>query len=440
MPKNRIDNFIKNPKKALIKISLPIIIVMIVQVAYSIVDTAFVGRLGADAIAAITFSFPVFFIMIGLMSGIGAGMNSVISRYLGSKQRIAAENSAIHGLIISFIVSLIILLVSLPFIKDIFILFGADAPVVVLGTQYLSIVLYGIFMLAGMYILTTILSSQGDTKTAMKIQLATLITNIILDPIFIYTLGLGVKGAAIATVIAYTLGFFIAIYFIKKKSYVQLRISSFEFKKKLIFKIIKVGIPASLTMILMSLYFIFINSIMADFGTNYVASFGIVSRLNTFAVMPIVAISLSLLTLVSMFVGAEKKDLVKDIVAFGIKVGVIFTSIVGILFFIAPSLFLRIFTPDQNLISLGSAYLRVEVFSFPLIAIGMTIGRSLQGFGLGLPILIITSIRILVFAIPLSYLFVFIFGLSYLSVAIAQIIGGLVGCIIGAAWFFRKVR
>ena len=193
-------------------------------------------------------------------------------------------------------------------------------------------------------------------------------------------------------------------------------------------------------MLLMSVYVIFINRFMAYFGTNYVASFGIASRLETVATMPIVALSMAMLTLIGMFHGAKRFDLIKRIAPYGIKIGVAFTSALGIIFFMLPSLFLRIFTPDPVLLDIGSAYLRIDVFTFPLMAVSILASRILQGMGLGLPGFVINLIRVFIFAIPLAYLFVFILGYGYLSIAIAMVIGGIASSITAIVWLRSDLK
>lgn len=333
MKNNRVDEFIKNPKNSLLKLTLPMVIAMVVQIMYNIVDTAFVGRLGAEAIAALTFSFPLFFIIISLNSGIAIGVTSRISRYLGGKNKEGAENTAIHGVIISLILAIVILVFGMLALKPLFLLFGATGNVLDLAMSYMSIILFAGFFIFPSFVLSNIFSAQGDTKTPMKIHIFALVSNIILDPIFIYVLGYGVAGAAIATLISFFLALILAVYYIRKKSYLHISLKFFRFSFPLVKQIFSVGIPASFMMLLMSVYIMFINKFMSGFGTNYVASFGIVTRLETVAIMPIVALSMSTITLVGMFFGAKRFDLLKEISWYGLKISVIFTSLIGLIFF-----------------------------------------------------------------------------------------------------------
>ena len=438
MKNNRVDQFIDNPRKALIKLSLPIVVAMVVQIMYNIVDTAFVGRLGAEAIAALTFSFPLFFILISLNSGIGIGVNSVISRYLGSKNQEGAENAAVHGILISLVFGLIIIVIGMLTLKPLFLLFGATENVLNLAMGYMSVILLAVIFMFPSFVLNSIFSAQGDTKTPMKVQIFALLSNIILDPIFIYVLGYGVVGAAVATLISFSLALILSIYFIRTKSYLHVSLKNFKFSPLLIKQIFYVGVPASFMMLLMSVYIMFINRFMAHFGVEYVAAFGIASRLESVATMPIVALSMATLTLVGMFYGARRPELIKNISYYGLKVSIAFTSSLGLLFLIFPHLFLRIFTSDISLLGISSDYLRIDVFTFPLMAIVLISSRILQGMGLGLPGFIINFVRIFIFAVPLAYLFVFVLGYGYLSVAVAMVIGGIASSVV--AIFLLKMK
>ncbi|MFH1210699.1 MAG: MATE family efflux transporter [archaeon] len=440
MENNRVAEFIKNPKKALYILSAPVIVAMFVQTMYNIVDTAFVGRLGAGAIAALTFAFPIFFILISINAGLSIGMGSRISRLLGANQKEEAENTALHGIIISTILAIILTAIGLLTLKPMFLLFGATEDVMKLSTDYMSIILMGMFFMFTAYVLSSIFSSQGDTKTPMKVQVIGLVLNGILDPIFIYTLKLGVKGAAIATVISFIVTMILFIYYLKKKSYLQIKLKSFKYSKTITKDIFKVGMPAAFMMLTISIYVIFINGFMAHFGTEYVAAFGLASRLESLAIMPIVAFSLASVTLVGMFYGAKRHDLLKEISWYGIKIGVLFTIIIGVILAAIPTIFLKIFTNDPNLLRIAAAYLRIDTITFPLMAIGVMVSRITQGMGYGMPGFVIQLARVFGGAIPLAYIFVFILGYGYLSVAVAMVLGGVISSIIALIWLNTKLK
>ncbi len=438
--KNKVDKFIKNPKKALFTLAAPVLVSMLVQSTYSIVDTAFVGRLGSDAIAALTFSFPIFFFIIALNLGLGTGTGSLISRYLGAKQKKAAENAAMHGIILSIILGLIVFMIGNFSLASLFKLFGAATSVTALASGYMKIILLGMVFMFLSFMLNSIFSAQGDTKTPMKIQVVALGINIILDPIFIYVLGWGVNGAAIATVNAFFISFLLYFFKARKRSYLHLGLSSFNFGFDKVRKILAVGFPASLMMMFMSIYSVFINKFMASFGTDYVASLGMVSRLESVTVMPIVAFSMASMTLAGMFYGAKRYDLLKGTIAHAIKLTVSFALFMSFVFLIFPKIFFYIFTSDPSLLNIASAYIRIHIFAFPFLAITMICSRALQGMGHGLPGMIANLVRVFVLVIPLAYLFTQVLGYSYLSIAIAIIVGAIVAAAIALTWFLVKVR
>lgn len=438
--RDRVDEFVANPKRALFVLAAPVTIAMFVQTMYNIVDTAFVGRLGAEAIAALTFAFPIFFILISLNSGIGVGINSIISRRLGAKKKEEAENAAVHGLVMTTAFACVVFIVGQLAMRPLYSLFGATAQVETLSLGYMWIILAGVFLMFPSFAMNSIFAAQGDTKTPMIVQSSALILNAVLDPVFIYVLGYGVRGAAIATVIALTFSLTLYAYLVQTKSYLKIRLRSFKFSFSLCQEICRVGAPASLMMLTLSVYVMFLNRFMAHFGTDYVASFGLATRLESFVALPIFALSISLITLVGMFYGAKRYDILKNICWYGVRLAIIVTSLIGVIFFIFPIPLLRIFTHDRILLAIGKAYIRIDVFTFPLMAISMTSSRILQGMGYGLPGLIINLVRIFIVAVPAAYIFVFVLGYGFLSVAWAMVLGGVIASVLALAWLTAKFR
>jgi len=438
--KNRVDEFIARPRRALFVMAAPVAIAMFVQTMYNIVDTAFVGRLGAASIAALTFAFPIFFIMISLNSGLGVGINSVISRLLGAKNKEVAENAAAHGIIIAAVFAVAVYSMGRLALGPLYSLFGAAPDVRALSMSYMTIILSAVFFMFPAYAMNSIFAAQGDTRTPMIVQTFGFVLNTILDPIFIYLLHLGVRGAAIATNIAIAITLLVYVYFLRKRSYLRVRFRSFRFSFGLCREICRVGAPASLMMLTMSIYVMFLNRFMAHFGTDYVASFGLATRLESLVSLPIFALSISLLTLVGMFYGAKRYDLVRSISWYGTGVGLLAAAGVGVLFYVFPVMFLKIFTRDRLILMIGSAYLRVDVLTFPTMAIAMIVSRVLQGIGLGFPGFIINVIRIFVVAVPLGYVFVFVLGYGFISIAWAMVAGGVTASLLAFWWMGWKFR
>jgi MATE family, multidrug efflux pump len=436
--RNRVDEFVARPKRALFSLAAPVAVAMFVQTMYNIVDTAFVGRLGAASIAALTFAFPIFFILISLNSGLGVGINSIISRFLGAKEKEAAENAAAHGIIITAAFAIVVYSLGRLLLGPLYSLFGAAPDVRALSVSYMTIILGAVFFMFPAYAMNSIFAAQGDTRTPMIVQTIGFALNTILDPIFIYLLHFGVRGAAIATNIAIAVTLFVYIYFLRRRSYLRVSFRTFRFSFGLCREILRVGAPAGLMMLTMSVYVMFLNGYMAHFGTDYVAAFGLATRLESFVSLPIFAISISLLTLVGMFYGAKRYDLVRSISWYGTGIGLLAATGVGAVFYAVPAVFLRIFTAERLILMIGSAYLRIDVLTFPTMAITMIVSRILQGMGFGLPGFVINVIRIFGLAVPLAYFFVFVLGYGFLSIAWAMVAGGVTASILAFWWMGLK--
>ena len=430
----RLEDFIKNPKKAFFTLSIPVAIGMFVQTLYNIVDTAFIGRLGSDAIAALTFTWPIFFIMIAITSGITSGMGSRISRYLGEKDIDSAKNTALHGVLLSIILGVLVFIVGEFTLAPILKSFGAEGNVLALGIDFMAIILFSFIFMFPAYVLSSVFSAEGETKLPMKIQIASLVINIILDPILIYTFKWGVKGAAIATLISIVFSFVLTLYLLQRKSVLKLEWRKFKYSKKIMKEIIFVGGPATLMMFTISIYIIFLNNLMNHFGTLHVAMFGIISRLESLTIIPIVAFSTSITTLVGMYHGAKRFELIKEMSRYGLKIITMFTISIALIIFILPEIFIKIFTNDSALIALSIPYLRIDVFTFPFMGITMMMARIMQGMGHGTPGLILQIIRALGIAIPVSYVSIYMLGFGYLSIAASMVIGGFIASLIGIIW------
>ena len=447
---DKVDQFIKDPKKALWKLALPMIVATLIQTLYNIVDTAYVGRLGEESLAAITFSWPLFFILIAINAGINTGMTSRIARYLGEKKQEHAENAAMHGLILISITAVFSAVFGIIFLEPIFSLFGATGNVLTLAKDYMTIVLAGIIFMFLSYVYNGIFSAQGNTKTPMKIMIISTIVNVILDPFFIFPevfgipgLDLGIQGAAFATVLSFFVALVIFMTSTKKVSTLHIHLKNFHFNPKILKDIFAVGMPSSFTMVIISVYIMFLNRVLITFGTSYVAMFGIVSRLESVGIMPVVGIAMATLTLVGMFFGAMRYDLVKEISWYAIKSSIYITLGVGAVFFIIPSFFLRIFTNQANILAIGAPYLRLDVITFPLMALTMLPARIMQALGKGYPGMIFQIIRVFLVSIPLAYLFTFVFNFGYLSVATAMILGGGASSLVALIWLgleFKRMQ
>ena len=440
---SRLKTFVANPSKSLWTLAIPIIAGMGIQTLYSIVDMIFIGRLSGSAIAAVAFNFPIFFFVMGITFGLGSGVTASIARFIGSEDKVNADNAAEHAILIALLISALLTTVGLLYGKQILIKIGCTAEGLPQAWEYLKVSCYGLSFGVFSGFFRSLLAGEGDMKFPMILAGFGTILNIILDPIFIFTLGFGVAGAAWATTISQLIVFVIFIFmlFVKDHAYVKFQLRDFSLSKYILIDIIKVGLPASVSMIVMSAGQLIFNRMLATFSTDAVAAYQVGGRIDMVVFLPIFGIASALTTMVGMYYGANEIDKIRYITKYGISRAFIITSIGSILLYIFAPVIISVFTNEIVIKNIAVDYLRVISMLFPFISIGLTIGRILQGIGLGMPSLIITTIRVIGVAGPLAYYFIYILNKPVEWMWYAMFISGIMATMISVIWLkvaFRK--
>ena len=399
------------PEIAVRKLAIPIMISMLLTASYNIVDGIWVVGLGQAAIAGIGFVTPIFMILNGVSVGLGNGATSSISRAVGAKDHERANKSATHALLIfvlaSLLLTVVLLFIQEPLIKT----YGASGQSLAEGLKYGTPLFLGLFgfMLANGG--SGILRGEGDMTRAMYAMIVSVVLNFILDPIFIYILNLGSAGASLATIISSLGSATVIMYWIliKKDTYVHVTFKDFEFDSKIFIDILKVGIPASLDMFMMSLamsiYLIFISSIAGEYG---IAAFTSGQRLYLFAIMPLTAIGSAVAAVSGRAYGARNADYLSRAHYYGTNFAMAFGLVmVFILVVFAPQLSLIFaYTPETaNLVPEITNFLRITSFGLLLVGIGIPSSFMYQGIGRGTTSLAWTIIREVIFTVSFTYLF-----------------------------------
>ena len=436
--------FIDNPSKSMWNLAIPIMAGMGIQTLYTIIDMIFIGRLGGNAIAAVAFNMPIFFFVMGLSFGLGNGVTASIARFIGADDKVNADNSAEHAVAIAFLISAVLTSVGLIYGKDILILMGCTQEVLPLAWDYLRVSCYGISFGVFSGFFRSILAGEGEMKLPMIVAGLGTVLNTILDPIFIFYLDYGVTGAAWATTISQIIVFCIFIYmlFIKHRTYIRFKLKDFSPSSFIIYDIIKVGIPVSMSMVVMAIGQLVFNRLLVNYSTNAVAAYQIGGRIDMLVFLPIFGIASALTTMVGMFYGANEINKIKSISSYGIRSSLIITSICSALLYIFAPPVISIFTSDPTIQKISIDYLRIISLLFPFISIGLTIGRILQGLGQGMPSLIITTIRVIGVAGPLAYYFTFIQNKPVEWIWYSMFISGIFATIISIVWVtitFKKL-
>jgi len=436
--------FIDNPSKSMWNLAIPIMAGMGIQTLYTIIDMIFIGRLGGNAIAAVAFNMPIFFFVMGLSFGLGNGVTASIARFIGADDKVNADNSAEHAVVIAFLISGVLTSVGLIYGKEILILMGCTQEILPLAWDYLRVSCYGISFGVFSGFFRSILAGEGEMKLPMIVAGLGTVLNTILDPIFIFYLDYGVTGAAWATTISQIIVFCIFIYmlFIKHHTYLRFKLKDFSPSSFIIYDIIKVGIPVSMSMVVMAIGQLVFNRLLVNYSTNAVAAYQIGGRIDMLVFLPIFGIASALTTMVGMFYGANEINKIKFISRYGVRSSLIITSICSALLYIFAPLVISIFTSDSTIQKISIDYLRIISLLFPFISIGLTIGRILQGLGQGMPSLIITTIRVIGVAGPLAYYFTFIQDKPVEWIWYSMFISGIFATIISIVWVtitFKKL-
>ena len=440
-----LQSFKDDPFKSMWRLAVPIMIGMGIQTLYTIIDMIFIGRLGGDAIASVAFNMPIFFFVMGLSFGLGNGVTASIARFIGSNDKVNADNSAEHAVAMALAISLILTVSGLLFGKQILLFIGCTNDILPLAWDYLKVSCYGISFGVFSGFFRSILAGEGEMKLPMVVAGLGTVLNTILDPIFIFYMDLGVAGAAWATTISQIVVCLVFIYmlFVKNHTYVRFKLKDFSFSSYIIYDIIKVGIPVSMSMVVMALGQLVFNRLLVNFSTDAVAAYQIGGRVDMIVFLPIFGIASALTTIVGMFYGADEFEKIKSISLYGIKSSFLITTICSFFLFIFAPTVVKVFTMDTVIQKISIDYLRTISFLFPFISIGLTIGRILQGLGKGMPSLIITIVRVIGLAGPLAYFFTFVLDKPVEWIWYSMFISGIFATIISITWItvaFRKFK
>lgn len=415
----------------LFKLSIPAMIGMISNALYNVIDTVFVGHgAGALAIGGLTIAFPFQLIIGAFALMYGVGVASVISRKLGEKKPEEAVLAASNAFLLTFITSLLILLVGQVFLKKILLIFGATEDILPHATDYMRIILFGAPFLSFSMCANNILRSEGAAKIAMNIMLIGTILNVILDPIFIFIFDMGIRGAAIATIISQMAGSLYALsFFIKGKSSLKFELKLFKLKLIYIKEIVLLGLATFIRQIGTSFMALAVNNMVKIYGGDLaIAAFGMVNRFLTLVLMPIFGMNQGLQPIIGYNFGAKQFDRVKQV----LKVAIFITSSIGFLFsivaFIFPEILLKMFTTDPNLLQISSQALRIIISTMILLGLQSCGTTYFQAIGKSVPSIFLGMSRQFIILIPLVLILPRFFGLIgvWLAFPSADILASLI--------------
>ncbi|NCC63405.1 MAG: MATE family efflux transporter [Spirochaetia bacterium] len=388
--------------------SIPIMLSMLVQALYNIVDSMFVSRYSQTALTAVTLAFALQNLLIAVSVGTSVGVNSLLSRKLGARDIKSATKAAGNGLTLSVISYGFFALFGLLFSKSFIGFFSNDPVLIKMGTQYITVCL--VFSL-GIFIDITcerILQGTGDTFHPMIIQGTGAIINIILDPILIFGLlgfpRLGILGAAIATVIAQHVSAILAIYYVRKNKEIRMTRESFVLERQTVKEIYAVGLPAIIMQAIGTILISTLNKILIGFGTAAVAVFGIYFRLQSFIFMPVFGLNTGMIPIIGYNYGARNPKRITSTIKVGLVVSLSIMCIGFAIFLLFPHVLLSWFNADAQMTAIGVVAMRRISLCFISAGFCIVLMALFQGTGDGYISMIISVTRQLVFLIPSAYL------------------------------------
>ena len=406
-----------NMKKLIVTMSIPVMLSMLIQALYNIVDSMFIAYYSQEGLTAVSLCYPVQMIIVAVACGTGVGVNSLLSRFLGENEKNKANSVAMHGIFLAICNGIVFALLGVLFAEKFLMFFSNNEQIIDMGVSYMKICTLFSF---GVFVQITyerIMQSTGNTFYNMIIQGAGALINIVLDPIFIFGYfgmpALGVTGAAIATVngqiIAMIMGIFITQQKIKE---IQLKIHKWRPQKTILKQIYRVGFPAILMQSIMSFMTVFMNVILIPFSTLAVTVFSIYYKLQQFIFMAVSGMTNALIPIIAYNYGANHKQRIHEAIRFSLFLSTAIMLVGTVVFELFPVELLYLFDAKANMLSIGISALRVISISLVFAGISMVICSIFQAIDQANDSLLIALLRQLIILLPLTWTLGNIFGLN----------------------------
>lgn len=425
------------------RMTLPMILGMIMLMTFGLVDTFFVSLLGTEQLAAISFTFPVTFTLISLNIGLGIGTSAIIARYLGAGDTLLAKEYATGALILSFVLVGLLALAGVFTIDPIFRLLGATSAHLPYIRDYM-LVWYaaGVFLALPM-VGNSVLRASGDTKTPSIIMAVGGGINAILDPILIFGWGpipaMGIQGAALATLIAWAVGVFYILYLLAIKRKLMLpRLLTWTELKMTSSDILKIGLPAAGANMLTPIAAGIMTAVVATYGSEAVAAWGVGSRLESIASIIVLALSMSLPPLISQNYGAQKIKRVQQAYSVSLRFVMIWQLIIYALLWLLSGLIANAFAEDQKVADLIQLFLLIVPLGYGFQGVTILTNSSFNAMHKPMNALFLSLIRLFVFFVPISYAGSLLFGIH--GIFLGGVIANILTASVAYVWFKKLLK
>lgn len=403
--------------KLLATMSLPMVVSMLVQALYNIVDSMFVAQINENALTAVSLAFPIQNLMIAVLTGTGVGINALLSRSLGEKNIKRANSTAMHGLILCALSYLVFLFIGIFFSGLFFTVQTSDPQIIEYGTVYMKICCICSFGMAFQITLERLLQATGKTFYTMITQGLGAIINIIFDPILIFGLfgfpKMGVAGAAIATVFGQIIASLLAIYFNRTKNKeIHVSFRNFQWSGHVVKSIYSVGVPSIIMASIGSVMTFGMNKILIAFTSTATAVFGVYFKIQSFVFMPVFGLNNGMVPIISYNYGARKKDRINHTIRLSIICAICIMLVGLAIFQFLPKQLLGIFNASESMETIGIPALRIISISFLLAGFNIVCSSVFQALAHGFLSLIVSVVRQLIILLPCAFLLARFGGLA----------------------------
>ena len=395
--------------KLIINMSLPMMFSMFIMALYNIIDSIFVAKINEDALTAVSLAFPVQNLMISFAVGTGVGINALLSKRLGQGRQDEVDKTAMNGVFLALCNYAVFFITGLVLVHPYLASQGVGERIIAYGSEYLDIVLFMSFALFFGITFDRLLQSTGRTLYTMYSQLSGAVFNVIFDPLLIFGIGpfpkMGIRGAALATVLGQVLSLCVSVYFnLKKNCEIRFRLKNMLPNFRIITKIYRVGIPSVLLGSIMSVTTYCVNIILGGFSSSAIAFYGVYFKLNSFIFMPVFGLNNGIVPIIAYNYGAGHKERINAAIrkALFLAIGImLFGTAVFELF---PARLLSLFNASPAMLAIGVPAMRIIACSFAGAAVAITLSSVFQAFGSAMYSMIATFIRQLIVLLPVTYL------------------------------------
>ncbi|WP_435068417.1 MATE family efflux transporter [Haloplanus sp. C73] len=426
--------------KPLFYLSLPIVVTNLLQTAYNLADTFWIGQYSTDALAAISFAFPMVFLIISLGMGLAVAGSILVAQYTGAEEEAEAEYAASQTVGFAAVVSVLLGAVAYTFVGDVLDLLGAAPDVLPLATAYMEIISLGIFFMFGFFVFISLMRGYGDTITPMLVMLGSVALNVVLDPILIFGWGpfpqWGIEGAAIATVFSRGLALVVGLWImLSGRRGVRIRPRDVIPNPSYGWRLVRIGVPASVEGTGQAIAINLLMFIVGTFSTPVVAAFGIGVRVFSVIFLPAIAVSRGVETMSGQNIGAGKPDRAALAATVAARTTFVVLAAAGVVTFVFADPIVSLFTTDQAVVDVGANFLRYVAPSFGFIGIMRSYNGGFRGAGKTLTAAAIAVTMLGLVRLPIAWVASRFMGPP--GIWLSFFISNIVGAVLAYAWFRR---